>query len=85
MEIDGAKLLAFVLDRTGSDMQPWIGNQAAAVALGISVRQLQRLRRQGVLIGGIHWIRVGCGPRAQLRFDAAACWQALRVRALSSN
>lgn len=64
-------------------MEQWVGNEAAAAALGISVRQLQRLRADGVLVPAAHWCRLGSGPRARLRFDLPACWMALRARSLS--
>ena len=66
-------------------MGPWLSNEAAAVALGISTRQLQRLRADGTLLPAIHWIRTGTGPRARLRWNVGAVWQALRVRALSRS
>ena len=66
-------------------MQPWVSNEAAAVALGISVRQLQRLRADGLLLPAVHFVRTGPGPRARLRWNVGAVWQALRVQSLNRN
>jgi hypothetical protein len=58
----------------------WIGNQECAAELGISVRQLQRLRASGWLLPGVHWLRQGTGPRSRLMFNPGACWLALQSR-----
>lgn len=63
----------------------WIDNREAARELGLSTRQLQRLRAAGWLLPGVHWIRRGTGPRATLLFNPGACWLALRVRSATTG
>jgi len=60
----------------------WISTERAASELGLSVRTLYRLRRQGLLLAGVHWLPVGPGPRAPLRYNVAAILVRLRVLAL---
>jgi len=60
----------------------WISTERAASELGLSVRTLYRLRREGLLLAGVHWLAVGPGPRAPLRYNVAAILVRLRVLAL---
>lgn len=63
-------------------MAEWVSTRRAVSELGLSVRTLYRLRESGVLLAGVHWLPVGPGPRAPLRYNVAACLIRLRTLAL---
>ena len=63
-------------------MAEWVSTEQAASQLRVSTRTLYRLRQSGVLLAGVHWLPIGPGPRAPLRYNVAACLIRLRTLAL---
>lgn len=63
-------------------MAEWVSTERAASELGLSIRTLYRLRQSAALLAGVHWLPIGPGPRAPLRYNVAACLIRLRALAL---
>jgi len=56
----------------------WLPLGAAADALGLSLSTLYRMRRQGLLLSGVHWHR-GLGRRSPVQVNVTASRLALQV------
>jgi hypothetical protein len=56
----------------------WLPLESAAAALGVSISTLYRLRRQQVLLAGVHWHR-GIGRRSPVQVNVSASRLALQV------
>lgn len=64
--------------RSVSFSSEWLPLRRAADALGVSISTLYRMRRDGLLLTGVHWHR-GLGRRSPVQVNISAARLALQV------
>lgn len=73
-----AQIVLSSVYRSVSFSSEWLPLQKAAQALGVSLSTLYRMRRDGLLLTGVHWHR-GLGRRSPVQVNVTASRLALQV------